>query len=75
MKSVVITEAGSQSVILPTSVAFPEDIRHVEVIPLGGARLIVPAGDLWDSWFDGPAATDDFLKVRDEPMTQCHKEI
>lgn len=48
----------SQAVRLPKAVAFPEDVKKVEVLVLGRARLLVPEADVWDSWFDQPALED-----------------
>lgn len=60
----------SQAVRLPKSVALPASVTRVDIIPQGRARLIVPAGDAWDSWFDGEGVTDDFLVSRDQPTDQ-----
>jgi len=42
----------SQAVRLPKPVALPDSVKKVDSIPLGTARLIVPAGTAWDAWFD-----------------------
>ncbi len=60
----------SQAVRLPKSVSFPDTVTEVEIIVIGSKRLIIPAGESWDSWFDGPAVTDDFLLERDQPQDQ-----
>lgn len=60
----------SQAVRLPKAVAFPAGVKHVDVITLGRARLIMPADDSWDSWFDGPQATADFMDARQQPDEQ-----
>ena len=60
----------SQAVRLPKPVALPESVKRVDIIPLGRARLIVPAGEGWDSWFDGEGVTDDFMNLRDQPEDQ-----
>lgn len=57
----------SQAVRLPKAVALPESVKRVDIIPLGSARLIVPAGEGWDSWFDEPVVTSDFMSTRDQP--------
>jgi len=56
-----------QAVILPKSVALPDSVKKVDIIPLGKARLITPAGEAWESWFDGPGVTDDFMSEREQP--------
>ncbi|MFB1010883.1 MAG: type II toxin-antitoxin system VapB family antitoxin [Thiopseudomonas sp.] len=71
MESATIFKSNtSQAVRLPKSVALPESIRRVDIIALGRARLIVPAGEGWDSWFDGEGVTADFMQQRDQPQEQ-----
>jgi len=60
----------SQAVRLPKAVAFPESVKRVDIIPLGRARLIVPEGEGWDSWFDGNGVTADFMVTREQPVDQ-----
>ena len=60
----------SQAVRLPKPVALPESIKRVNIIALGRARLIVPEGEGWDSWFDGEDMTEDFMLDRDQPADQ-----
>jgi antitoxin VapB len=60
----------SQAIRLPKRVALPESVKRVDIIPLGRARLIVPEGEGWDSWFDGEGATDDFMIQRNQPDDQ-----
>ena len=45
-------------------------VKQVDIIRLGRARLIVPAGEAWDSWFDGDGVTDDFITEREQPLAQ-----
>ncbi|MCW7550416.1 antitoxin [Photorhabdus sp. APURE] len=60
----------SQAVRLPKVVAFPEDVKRVDVVAVGRTRIITPAGESWDSWFDGPSVTDDFMVEREQPLVQ-----
>lgn len=57
----------SQAVRLPKAVALPEDVKRVDIIAVGRTRIIAPAGEGWDSWFDGAAVTADFMAERDQP--------
>lgn len=63
----------SQAVRLPKAVAFPGDVKKVDVITLGRARVIMPADDSWDIWFDGPQATPDFMQARQQPNDQARE--
>lgn len=66
-RSTVFKSNKSQAVRLPKPVALPDDVHKVEIAKLGKARLITPAGTLWDSFFDGEAASDDFMNDRQQP--------
>jgi len=60
----------SQAVRLPRPVALPESVKKVDIVALGTARLIAPAGTAWDSWFDAPGVSNDFMSTRNQPMAQ-----
>lgn len=60
----------SQAVRLPKAAAMPDDVKRVDVISIGRARIITPAGESWDSWFDGEGVTPDFMNDRDQPADQ-----
>ena len=60
----------SQAVRLPKAAALPDDVKRVDIISIGRARIITPAGESWDSWFDGEGATPDFMNDRDQPADQ-----
>ena len=69
-RSTVFTSNRSQAVRLPKGVAFPDDVRQVEIIKVGRSRLVTLAGHIWDEFFDGPPATDDFMREREQPPAQ-----
>lgn len=69
-KAAVFKSNRSQAVRMPKSVAFPENVTRVDVIALGRARLVTPTGEMWDSWFDGPSVTADFMSEREQPTEQ-----
>jgi len=55
----------TQAVRLPKSVAFPDEVREVEVRVEGPARIIVPVDSRWQDWFArGTQVSDDFLADR-----------
>ena len=39
----------------------PDDVKKVDVIVLGNARLLAPAGEAWTTWFDSPGVSEDFM--------------
>ena len=60
----------SQAVRLPKAVAFPLDVKDVEIVVVGNSRIITPANHTWDSWFDSPTVSDDFMTDREQPALQ-----
>lgn len=60
----------SQAIRLPKAVALPEEVKRVDVVAVGRTRIISPAGESWDSWFDGNDVTADFMSEREQPADQ-----
>jgi len=63
----------SQAIRIPKPIALPDSVKKVDIIPLGNARLIVPAGQAWDSWFDAQGVSEDFMQTRNQPMPQIRE--
>ena len=55
-QGVVFKSNRSQAIRLPKSVALPDDLKRVDVVAVGRVRIITPAGESWESWFDGRAS-------------------
>lgn len=70
METTVFLCNRSQAVRLPKAVALPEDVKKVDVIAVGRTRIITPAGESWDSWFDGDSVSADFMNDREQPTVQ-----
>ncbi|MEB6546118.1 toxin-antitoxin system antitoxin VapB [Escherichia coli] len=70
METTVFLSNRSQAVRLPKAVALPEDVKKVDVIAVGRTRIITPAGESWDSWFDGDSVSADFMNDREHPAVQ-----
>ncbi|TAL80728.1 MAG: antitoxin [Beijerinckiaceae bacterium] len=69
--STVFTSNRSQAVRLPKAVAFPDDVHQVDVLRIGGSRLIVPHGRRWDDLFDnGPRLDKEFMTDREQPAAE-----
>ena len=60
----------SQAVRLPKAVAFADAVRKVDIVVVGRSRLLSPAGEAWDTWFDSPGVSQDFMAERDQPADQ-----
>jgi antitoxin VapB len=69
-QSTLFKSNRSQAVRLPKAVALPDDVKRVDVIAIGRTRIITPAGESWDSWFDGDGVSDDFMCDREHPADQ-----
>ncbi|CAN5414036.1 type II toxin-antitoxin system VapB family antitoxin [soil metagenome] len=65
----------SQAVRLPKHLEFPEHVKRVDVISIGSARVISPAGSSWESYFDGRGVSSDFMTERDQPPPQKRDEL
>lgn len=65
----------SQAVRLPKAVAFPESIKEVEITAVGNRRIITPAGQSWDDWFDAPGVSSDFMTDRQQPEDQIKESL
>jgi antitoxin VapB len=63
----------SQAIRLPKEVAFPESVKDVEITAIGNKRVIAPASQSWDEWFNEPGVSTDFMTVRIQPEDQ-HRE-
>lgn len=65
----------TQAVRLPKAVALPDTVKKVDIVAIGNTRIITPAGESWDQWFDGPAASDDFMSDREQPAEQKRETL
>ena len=70
MLSKVFQSGNSQAVRLPKEAAFPKSVKKVNIITKGNSRIITPATETWDSWFDNKNCTDDFMEEREQPAMQ-----
>jgi antitoxin VapB len=60
----------SQALRLPKPVAYPDTVKQVDIVIQGRSRIISPAGESWDTWFDGDGASDEFMASREQPAHQ-----
>ena len=70
VQTTVFKSNRSQAVRLPKAVALPDSVHRVDVVAIGNTRLITPAGESWDSWFDATGVSDDFMPAREQPDDQ-----
>ncbi len=75
-RSRIIKSGRTQAVRLPKAVAFPDDVREVEIFKIGETRVISPIGRRWDDYFlRGPRVSDDFMVERVDPPPQKREEF
>ncbi len=67
IKTKIFKSNRSQAVRLSKEVAFPESVKDVEITAIGNKRIIAPAGQSWDDWFDSPGVSSDFMTERKQP--------
>ncbi len=60
----------TQAIRLPKPVALPDTIKTVDIVAIGNTRIITPAGESWDQWFDGRGVSDDFMLAREQSTDQ-----
>ncbi|MDQ1333754.1 MAG: antitoxin VapB [Thermodesulfobacteriota bacterium] len=65
----------SQAVRLPKEIAFPESVKDVEITAIGSKRIIAPAGQSWDEWFEAPGVSGDFMTERKQPEDQIRENL
>ena len=70
IQTTVFKSNKTQAVRLPKPVALPDTIKSVDIVAIGNTRIITPAGESWDQWFDGRGVSDDFMPGRDQPADQ-----
>ncbi len=65
----------SQAVRLPKAIAFPKSVKDVEITAIGNKRVITPADQSWDDWFDAPGVSSDFMTDRIQPEDQVRETL
>ena len=75
VKTRVFKSNRSQAVRLPKAIAFPESVKDVEITAIGNKRVITPAGQSWDDWFDAPGVSSDFMTDREQPKDQVRETL
>lgn len=63
----------SQAVRIPKEIAYPDYVKEIEITAVGNKRIILPAGQSWDDWFDGPGVSTDFMVDRKQPEDQIRE--
>ncbi|MCD5984419.1 type II toxin-antitoxin system VapB family antitoxin [Pseudomonas sp. CDFA 610] len=74
-QSTVFKINRSQAVRLPKALALPDDVKRVDVVAVGRTRIISPAGETWNSWFDGDSVSADFMTEREQPADQLRESF
>ena len=75
VKTKIFKSNRSQAVRFPNEVAMPESVKIVEIIKIGKKRIIMPAGQTWDEWFDSQGVSEDFMIQRYQPDDQTRESL
>ena len=75
VKTKIFKNNRSQAIRLPKEVAFPESVKDVEITAIGNKRVIAPASQSWDEWFNDPGVSTDFMTVRIQPEDQRRETL
>ena len=75
IKTKLFKSNRSQAVRLPKDIAFPDSVQNVEITAIGNKRIIVPADQSWDEWFDAPGVSSDFMSERQQPDDQVREVL
>lgn len=65
----------TQAVRLPKSVRLPEGVTTVDIVRRGRSWVITPTGDGWTEWFEGEAASPEFMNDRAQPSEQDREAL
>ena len=75
VKTKIFKNNRSQAIRLPKEVSFPESVKDVEITAIGNKRVIAPANQSWDEWFNEPGVSTDFMTVRIQPEDQRRETL
>ena len=75
VRTKVFKSNRSQAVRLPKPIAFPDAVKDVEITAIGRKRIIMPAGESWDDWFESPGVSKDFMTARHQPKDQLRETL
>ncbi|GGG47842.1 antitoxin [Pseudohongiella nitratireducens] len=65
----------SQALRLPKPIAYPDNVKQVDIVMIGRTRIITPAGESWDTWFDAEGVSEDFMEERKQPAHQERESL
>jgi antitoxin VapB len=74
-KTIIFKSNRSQAIRFPKQVAFPESVKDVEITAIGNKRMIMPASQSWDEWFNEPGVSSDFMTEREQPADQRRETL
>ncbi|KZB65095.1 MULTISPECIES: type II toxin-antitoxin system VapB family antitoxin [unclassified Thalassospira] len=66
-QTTVFSDSKGQAVRIPAEMAFPQGTKTVAVHSINAARVVTPVDHLWDTFFDSPSVSLDFMEDRNQP--------
>jgi antitoxin VapB len=58
----------TQAVRLPKAVAFPDDVKEVEIVVVGSSRIVSPVGKRFSEWAKRHPPFSDFERPPQPPL-------
>jgi antitoxin VapB len=60
---------------IPKEIAYPESVSEIESTAIGNKRILLPAGQSWDDWFESEGVSEDFMSDRKQPEDQFRDNL
>ncbi|WP_261641904.1 type II toxin-antitoxin system VapB family antitoxin [Erwinia mallotivora] len=60
---------------LAKAIALPDNVKYVDIVAVGRTRIISPAGEIWNAWFEEETASADFMLAREQPGTHEREDF
>ena len=73
--STLFTLNKSQAIRIPKKIAFPNHVETVRVVRLGNSIILTPTNESWNSWFEGPGVSEDYMTHREQPQDQEREDF
>lgn len=80
MKSTVFKNNRTQAIRIPKALAFPDDVKEVEIVRDGDTLVVTPKPPkkamTWAKYFaTAPRMPDDFMRERDDPPPEDRQAL
>jgi antitoxin VapB len=67
-KTTIFRSNKTQAVRLPKAVAFPDDVKEVEIVVVGASRIVSPVGRRFSEWAKRHPPFPEFERPTQPPL-------